>query len=244
MPLLPGRCGTAIFWGVTGILLVGVVLWVSACSRCHPPLAIGQMTEGPSEETRDFEIAVDGKPAGDYRMEISRVDKRTVAMSGQAAVHVKYLFYTYSYSYRGTETYRDDRLVSLESTCNDNGTDLRLSAQEVGDRLRVRVNGKEKALPTGIWTTSYWMLPPDAPGKKVVLMEPDTGIEHRGMLEYIATDSREVGGAKMKCRHYRVKVGSSPVNLWYDAAGRLVRQEYIDNGHPTVLALKRIARSK
>jgi Family of unknown function (DUF6134) len=243
MTLQPGRRGKTMFWGVTGFLLVGLVLGISACSRCHPPLAIGQMTQGPSEETRDFEILVDGKPAGDYRMEINRVDERTVAMSGQAAVHVKYLFYSYSYSYRGTETYCDDRLVGLQSTSNDNGKEFRLSAQEAGDLLRVSVNGEEKDRPVPIWTTSYWRLPPKAPGKEVMLMEPDTGIELRGSLEYLGTASREAAGRKMECRHYRVMVNSSPVNLWYDEEGRLVRQEYIDDGHPTVLTLKSITRS-
>jgi hypothetical protein len=244
MALQPGPGRKAALWAGGMLLVAGLALWVSACSRNHPSLAIGKTTEGPSEETREFDISVDGKPAGQYVMEINRADQETLVMSGQAAVRVKYLFYTYTYTYRGTETYRDDRLVALTSTCNDNGKQFNLSARAEGEHLRLVVNGQEKARPANVWTTSYWQLPPDFLGKEVVLLEPDTGKRMKGHLRYLDKVKLAVAGQEMECRHYRVTGSPSPVDLWYDGERRLVRQQYVDEGHPTHLELKKLSRGQ
>ena len=113
-------------------------------------------------EVREFRIVIDGKPAGDYRLSVTRQEDGTLVQSGQADVRLRVLVKTYSYTYRGTETWKNGRLVKLDSTCNDDGKAFAVSAQAADGKLKVRVNGVERTLPGDAWTTSYWQLPPPA----------------------------------------------------------------------------------
>jgi hypothetical protein len=172
-------------------------------------------------------------------MEITRLDERRLVMSGQAAVRIAALFYTYTYTYRGTETYADGRLVGLKSTSNDNGKKFQVSARPEGDGLLLTVNGKEHRRSAEVWTTSYWHLPANATGKGVALLEPDTGKKINGHLGYVGKVILAVLGHDTECRHFRLTGTPSPVDLWYDSERRLVRQDYLDDGHRTVLVLKK-----
>jgi hypothetical protein len=216
-------------------------LFVAACARDDLPLPANEAPTGRSAETREFEVSVDGKRAGQYRMEITRPDHRTLVMTGQAAVKVRYLIYTYSYRYQGTETYRDGRLVSLKSTSNDNGSRFAVSARADGDRLLITINGKDHFRPGDVWTTSFWQLAAGT-GHAITLLEPDTGKMMQGRARYLEKVKLHAAGREMECRHFRVSGTPSPVDLWYDEEGRLVRQDYLDDGHRTVLELKTLTR--
>jgi hypothetical protein len=221
----------------------GLALLIPACSGPHvDPLP--DPTPKANSETRDFTILVDKKPAGQFRMTITQPDENTQVMAAQARVRVTRWFVTYTYQYNGTETYRDDTLIKLKSNCNDNGQKFKLlaSRDEVG--LHVKVNRKKCLIRSDVWTTSYWQLPAGNRGKKLTLLDADTGKQIKGQLRFVEHVDLKVAGELLACAHYRVTGPPSPVDLWYDEDKRLVRQDYVEQGHRTVLELAKISHGK
>jgi hypothetical protein len=230
-------------WG--GVLVLGSLAFlVPACSESEPeePPQVSSGQTAPNSEIRDFGVQVDGKTAGWYRMTITPRGKHTLVMTGRARVRARIVFYNYRYSYDGTETYQDGRLTHLESSCNDDGKRFEVIAMGEGNGLRVRVNGRERVTRPGVWSTSYWRLAPGQRPGAVDLLDADTGRDIPGRLEYLGKTRLRVGDSECPSRHYRVTGPPAPVELWYDSNRRLVRQSTLEEGHRTVLQLKRVNR--
>lgn len=191
-------------------------------------------------QTREFSIIVDGKERGKSQMSISRRPDGTEVMSGRAEVRIKYLVYTYQYSSRATETWKDGRLQQLENSANYGGKEYVVNAVATEDGLNVKVNGQERTARPDVWVTSYWKLPdPKYRNQSLPLLNGDTGRDIRGALERVGTEKITVAGKPQQAERYRVK-GDVQVDLWYDQQERLVRQESLESGHRTVLELARI----
>jgi hypothetical protein len=183
-------------------------------------------------------------------MTIATQDKDVAVVTCRADVRVRYFVYTYTYSYRGTETWRGNRLIGLKSATNDNGKRFVVTVVPDGDNLRVQVSGpgpgdsQERASRPDVWTTSYWRLAElrfrDA---NVPLLDSDTGRPIDGTLQYAGTNRISVLGQAQNCRHYRVTGDKINVDVWYDARDRLVRQETVEEGHRGVFELANLATS-
>ena len=199
---------------IVPVRLVGLVLGLAA----HAQAA--------EKEVRQFNVSVDGKPSGQYTMTFTKEDNGSLSIACEAHVRVKVLGVTaYHYDYTGTEVWKDDRLVSLASTCDDDGKKFTVIARAGDKGLLVKVNnGREKVVRGDVYLTTACCLP-DAKrrGGALPLMEADNGQEIDGNIQQVET-------------HYRLK-SSVPHDVWYDADGRLVRQEWTEDGHKTVLEL-------
>jgi hypothetical protein len=220
-------------WRGSGCLLAAtVVLLVTQVNR----------VTAADTETRDFTVLIDDKRAGDYHMTITRQDDGTVAMIGQADVRISYFIKTFTYTYRGTEIWKDGRLLRLDSSTNDDGKRYALSAVSDGQAVRVKVNGVEHATRPDVWVTTYWRLA-DAKfrNQAVPLLDADTGKDINATLQYVGTSPVNVGGQMQTCAHYRL-TGGVQVDVWYDAQEHLVRQTAIEEGHRTALELRQIRR--
>ncbi|HEV3262944.1 MAG TPA: DUF6134 family protein [Gemmataceae bacterium] len=193
-------------------------------------------------EHRDYQISVDGKPAGQYHMTIAHQDDGLVVVRGQARVDVRVLLIRYRYTYRGTEVWQDGRLIHLDSTCNDDGKNFTVKAHADADRLRVTSNGEERAVRPDVWTTSCWRLPAaQYRDRALVLLDVDTGREIAGHLQYVGKSKLDVAGQEQECVHYRV-TGGKRLELWFDSHEQLVRQESQESGQPYVLQITSVRR--
>jgi hypothetical protein len=199
------------------------------------------VTEAADVETRDFAIQVDGKPAGNYHMVIQHQGNGVVTMSAQSEVLVSVLLLkVFSYSYRGQEVWKDGRLHHFESSGKENGKPFAVAADATSLGLRVKVNGREHTTLPDVWTTSFWHLPgAEQRNKGILLMGCDNGQERVSSLHFVSTDRAKVAGQEQTCAHYRV-VRDVPYELWYDSQDRLVREEWMANGHRTVLELIKV----
>jgi YD repeat-containing protein len=197
-------------------------------------------------ETRDLRIFVDNKNAGDAHMTFNRADDGTLTLSCDTDVFVRILFITYKYKYRGREVWKDGRLQSFDSTCNDDGKLFDVAAAAKGDKLRVRVKTgagqEEREVPGDVWLSSYWKQPdPKVVNKTIPIIDADSGSDINAKVVYVGAEQRNVAGQVQPVQHYRLE-GKNNIELWYDAAGRLVRQDWMEQNHRTVLELVRIRR--
>jgi hypothetical protein len=193
-------------------------------------------------ETRDFNVHVDHKPAGEAHMTINRQDDGTTTMSCDTDVLVRYLLIKYKYSYRGQEIWKDGRLQRFESNCDDDGKRYAITAIAEGAGVRVRVNRQERVVRPEVWLSSYWALPDAKVRSQVIpIMDADNGRDLDGRLQHIGTQQMNVAGQVTTVNHYRL-TGTVRVDLWYDTTDRLVRQEWVEEGHHTMLELTRVWR--
>jgi Domain of unknown function (DUF6134) len=183
-------------------------------------------------ESRVFNVTVDGKNAGSYTMTISAEKDGVVTMTGRAEIKVKYVggLYTYRYSYSGEETWKDGRLQRFASRCKD------------GKQLLVKVNGSERKASVDVWLTTYWRLPDAALRKgELALIDADNGRPMSAKLQHVANEKLTLAGAELTCGHYRL-TGGAQAELWFDAKERLVREEWMEDGHRTILELSRLGK--
>ena len=200
----------------------------------------------PEVETRDFSVFVDGKPSGDVHMTINKQEDGSVFMTCdtdiKVSVGIGLLIKHYTYSYRGREVWKDGRLLRFDSTCNDDGKRFAVSAVPEDDKLRLRVNNEERVVPADIWLSSYWAMPDNAKiNQTVPVIDADTGTSLPSKVQFLGVEPRPVAGQKQKVNHFRL-IGKSQTDLWYDTTGRLISQEWVEDGHRTQVELNRLRR--
>ncbi|NBO93186.1 MAG: hypothetical protein EBV06_12885 [Planctomycetia bacterium] len=193
-------------------------------------------------ETRDFAVLVGGKAAGEVHMTIQQQDASTVSLRCDTEIKVSLGPLSYRYSFRGVEVWKDRRLTRLESSTDDNTKRFTVSANPVADGLNVKVNGAERKVKPDAWTSSYWTLPdPKLRSGSLLILDADNGTDLEGKLAYVATEKHRIAGQEVSLNHYRL-TGKTTIDLWYDGTERLVRQEWMEQGHKTIMVLVRVRR--
>jgi hypothetical protein len=204
-------------------------------------VASPSFVQSADTEQRVFAVQVDGKPAGDYRMTITVADDGSEQMTCTAAVQVKHIVGQYRYSFQGTEIWRGGGLQRLDASSDDDGVKHAVRAVADSGGLRVSVDGKtQSTIRLDAWPTTYWRLPAGAkPASGVTLLDVDTGRPLVARLDLLAPAKVTIAARTTDCTHYRVS-GQVQAELWFDARGRLVREETVEDGHKTVLELSSV----
>jgi hypothetical protein len=218
-----------------GFCVPHLVVAFLAFVAVHPALAADQ-------EKRIFAVTVSDKPAGTYQMTMQKRPDGSLVMTAQADIDVRILVKHYKYTYRGTEVWKDGRLISFESTTDDDGKHFHVTGTGAKDGVAFHCDGKEVFVRGDIWLTTYGQLPSEARrGDSLALVDADTGKRLNAKLEKAGTTEVSAGGRIFQATRYKL-TGSVKADLWYDDSGRLVRQESVEEGHKTVLELTRLER--
>jgi hypothetical protein len=194
-------------------------------------------------EQRQFIIFVNGKEAGSSKMTIVQKDDGTTDMSATVDVKFRRVFSDYHLKITTQESWKDGRLVGMKSSSTENSKQTEVVVTLENKQLRMRVNGQERGANPDAWTSSYWKLA-DARfhNKQVPILEVDSGKEYTGELKFIDNQKLKVAGQLLDCYHFRVTGGPGPTDLWFDRYHRLVRQEFTELGHKTIVQLVNIQR--
>ena len=194
-------------------------------------------------ETRDFNVLVDAKKAGEVHMTINRQDDGSTAVSCDTDVRVGAFFTLYKYSYRGRELWKDGRLQRFESKANDDGKDFAVTATAAADGLHVRANNVEHTAADDAWPTSYWA-EPDAKlaDQSIPILDADTGRDLEAKVQFLGPEKYGPQGQEQTVQHVHLTGKGVLMDLWYDDARRLVREEWVEQGHRTVVDLYRVRR--
>lgn len=194
-------------------------------------------------EQREFSIFIDGKDAGVSRMTIIQKDDGATYMTGSVDVKFRHVLLDYSLKIETQEWWKDGRLIGMKTAGSDNKKKIDITIAADNNQLRMRVNGKESMPRRDVWTSSYWKLA-DARfhNKPVPILEVDSGKEYLSELKYIGAEKVKVAGQFQDCYHFQVAAAPGPVDLWFDRYHRLVRQEFTESGHKTIVQLIQIRR--
>jgi Family of unknown function (DUF6134) len=195
-------------------------------------------------EHREFSVFIDGKQAGSSRMTLVQKDDGISYMSATLDVKFRHLLVIdYAIKLETQEWWKDGRLVGMKTNSTENGKKTDVTVATDSKQLRLRVNGKESALKADVWTTSYWKLADSRfHNKQVPIVEVDTGKEFNCALKYIGLEKLEVAGKFQECYRFLVSAAPGPIDLWFDKYHRLVRQEFTESGHKTIVQLVTVKR--
>lgn len=199
--------------------------------------AAGPVAAGDTE-VREFQIRIDGAPAGSCRLTLVRQDDGSLVVSASEQIRID-VFHTnmYRFAYQDRETWKDGRLERFESTGQEDGRSFTVTAARNAGRLHVQACGTQYDTTVDFGTTACWQLPPTCPIEAAVpLIDCTTGRQLGGQFRFLGIDRINVGGRTNGCRHFQL-LCDEPRDAWYDASGRLVRQHQELNGHRLVLEL-------
>jgi hypothetical protein len=193
----------------------------------------------PAEDVRTFAVLVDGKPAGEYHLAIRPAPDGGTVVESAGDFRSGRLITARHFTFHATETWRDGKLQRLEANSTLGGRKSAVVAEAADGALRVRVNGGPAvAARADAWVTTYWGLPAaHRRNGPLTVLDADTGKEVPAKLQPVGTETLTLAGRDVACNHYRLTSAVS-ADLWFDSAGRLVRQETVEDGHRTVLELR------
>jgi hypothetical protein len=193
-------------------------------------------------EVCDFVIRIDGKESGSYHVTTTRQEDGTETLVAQSDVRVTILGVpVYTYSYSGQEVWKGGRLQHFESTGKEKSKPFVIKAVLAGDLLHVTSNNTTHTVPADVWVTSCLKLPePARQNGPIPMLGCDTGLVLSGQIQFVGQEQVSVAGQQQVCTHYRVTKNAIPYEVWYDGQERMVRQEWVSDGHRSVIELSQI----
>ena len=238
---------------------VAIVAWhLIFVGYCNSIFSLGQAAQGADEprnvesQKREFSISVDGTQRGTCTMQIRRRNDGTVWLQSEAELHINVIVYKYNYTSTGSEVWKNGRLIVMENVADYNGTQYRVKAAAAGKALQVTVDGNVSHMTPDAWVSSYWQTPDrlalgeladrtagdpaslspqeSRAVRYLSILDSDQGRKLRGKLICVGEETLAVAGEQRACTHYQI-TGDVHVDLWYDASGRLVRQESLESRH-------------
>jgi len=193
------------------------------------------MAAAAQAETLNYTVLRDGKTIGTHAVTIDQNGAET-RVGVETDIAVKVLFVTaYKFKHTSQETWSNGRLVSITSTTDDDGTPKELNARAENGRLSVdsKVKGQERrqhadttALPASLWNA--------ATVKQSALLNTLDGQVMQIEVEDLGMEDLDAGGASLTARHYAI-TGELTRELWFDAAGRLVRMRFPDKTNTEIV---------
>ena len=133
-------------------------------------------------EMRTFEVLVEQKPAGEYQLTYEPLDNAITKVTVHAQVKVVILLYTYQYSLRSVELWRQGSLMAYDGAAVDDGTKTNLSAVFAANLpgmtkpRGVTLNGHARPLKENcVWATTYSCLSAPLDRGALPLLDVDNG---------------------------------------------------------------------
>jgi hypothetical protein len=117
----------------------------------------------------------------------------------------------FRYSHRNDEVWRDGRLISLQSTTNDDGKAYRVSARAESDKLLVDGSSGQFELPGETLSTSYWH---ERTVSRSEWLDSQKGRLMKATVSPLGKEPITAGGQTIEASRYRFQ-GELDCDLWY-----------------------------
>jgi hypothetical protein len=222
----------------------GLVLALVAIQTAMPSGNLLATELSTGKEVREFEILLKGKPTGSSKITIEQQPGERTFVTVDAAVTVNVVVYVYKYEFHGTQTWVADRLERFDSSTIDGGKKSSLTGVVTPQKSDVTVNNRQIAAPVVAMTTDYWRLPAMRGGEEVVsAIDASTGAAKKVRINRVAESKVQLGNTAIPCTEYRLS-GDVDAHVWLDSRGRVVRQQSVEDGHPTELRLTKIYQTR
>jgi hypothetical protein len=202
----------------------------------------GDSPEFLGRETRVYDIWVDRSVAGKSTVTIEHFTDGRERATTDAKLSVAWVVFKYVYEFHGEEYWIRGQPLQLSSRAVDGGKRLSLVATQAERGWQISKGGAPPAVVADVQlTTNYWRQPAALAAGRVSVLDADNGKIYAVRCENRGVVPVSVGGGSIPCTHFQFK-GDIEADLWFDAAGYLVRYTGTEEGHPTELRL--VSRSQ
>ncbi|VTR94117.1 Uncharacterized protein OS=Magnetospirillum sp. SO-1 GN=H261_18300 PE=4 SV=1 [Gemmata massiliana] len=198
---------------------------------------VGAPAVARADEVRTFAVSVDGKPGGTYAIATATAADGTESVAVAAAIKVKTLVGTYHYELNSTEVWKGGRLVSVTARANDDGKKHAVAAVATERGLRATVGKETKLVPADAITSTGVRAPAGDKPREAVVFDVEDGTETAAKVEPLGPCRVALNGKTVEGTRFRVTGKDLAAEWWFDANGRVIRQEMTWDGHKVVLEL-------
>ncbi len=211
--------------GFVGVIAFVISLLIPAIASADRALEVAAVESKPSSAFEStlrqlsFDVQRNGKTIGQHVVNI-REDGDQVVVDTKIDVKINIAFVTvFRYSQTGREVWQDGKLVKLDTMSNDNGNEIKLTAERGEEGLMVhgtRFDGTmaELALPTSYWNTATVACTKMFNTQNGKLMDVNVQEDGREVIE--------VSGRSVEATKYVID-GDLKKQIWYDRAGTWVK---------------------
>lgn len=201
------------------------------CLFCAGVIAAAAAAE-PTPVNLAFEVLRKDKPMGRHTISVRR-DGTDIIADIAIDLKITFAFVTlFEYTHRNREVWRDNRLVSIETTTNNDGEQFRIAGRADATGFRVTDgDGVERVFAPDVLPTSYWH--PRTP-QATALLNTQTG-----ELAEVSITPLPANRADGPGRQY-VVTGDLDLNLWY-ADGCLEKLNFRAPGDDSLIDYRRAA---
>lgn len=178
------------------------------------PTVAGAWPESAVSRDIAFAVSRAGEPMGSHSLSF-RHDGENLHVDIAIDLEVRLAFITvFRYSHRNRETWRDGRLIRLETSTNDDGTRHQVRAEATAEGLRVTDSaGRTYLAPAETIPTSYW-------NKETVRRNELLNTQTGKIMPIRIEQRRESTAALGAADHYRLVMmddrDGTPIDVWYD----------------------------
>lgn len=167
----------------------------------------------------EYAVLRDQEVVGAHVVDFSSSGNTTnVKVSTNVVVKVAFIT-VYRFEHAALETWQGNRLVSIRTRTNDDGTPHQLSATAEGDHLRVAADGSQGNVAGAIIPASLWNAAIVNQGSILNTLdgrEMPISVADRG------DETVRTGTGSVTARHYSIS-GGLDRDVWFDRTGTLVR---------------------
>ncbi len=162
-----------------------------------------------------------GSPVGTHSVSFLRDDDYLVVTS-HVDIAIKVLFFTaFRFEHKAVETWRSRRLVSVESTTDDNGTDLTVSGHVTHDGFRIDGTGGPFLADGALLTTNtLW-------DNRLIhesrIIDVQNGGESGLVVKPLGTELVDTPQGPVIASRFRIITPDYAGSLFFDADGRWVK---------------------
>lgn len=186
----------------------------------------------PAPTNLAFEVLRKDKPMGRHTISVHR-DGPDIIADIAIDLKIKFAFVTlFEYTHRNREVWRDNRLVSIETTTYNNGERFQIAgrAEDAGFRV-TNGDGVERMFAADVLPTSYWH--PRTPLARALLNT------QTGELAEVSITPLPASSTDATARQY-VVTGDLDLNLWY-ADGCLEKLNFRAPGDDSLIDYRRMS---
>ncbi|MFM8271924.1 MAG: DUF6134 family protein [Gemmata sp.] len=180
---------------------------------------------------------MNGKPGGTYTIATGTAADGTETVNVVAAVKVKVLVANYTYEFSSTETWKNGRLVALRSQSNDDGKRRAVTAAAAERGLMVTAGKETKLVGADVITSTGVRVLAGEKVRDVVVLDAEDGSETAARVEPLGACKVPLNGAVIEGTRFKLTGKDLAAEWWFDASGRVIRQEMKWDGHKVVLEL-------
>lgn len=173
-----------------------------------------------------YTIARDGTPIGQQRMEFVD-DGEKLRVISHTELEVTLLGLTlFDFNQQVEEVRAGDKIMSLTSDADDDGTDRKVNLILQGDVLKGDYNGNDRGADPKLSTSLFWQRPQVGDMQVIDCLR---GRVREVTVKDLGVETLTLPVGRVETHHYQM-TGDWKRDLWYDANGVLVAGQLLKDG--------------